>query len=343
MKQAHRTQCFRLLSRGLLALFLACLAAVGCARVPQTRMVSPDSSAVSPTVSQINSAIASMALQTPGPSPDYRLGPEDVLQITLFNVPEQEAGVTPRRTEVRVSQQNIITLPLLGDLSVAGLTASGLEEVLRQRYGKFIHNPQVGVYVKEYRGQQIAVLGAVKNPNVYQLTGPKTLVDLLSMAGGINERAGSQVHIYRQKPDGRQTYIVDLLALSNNPSLVNMPVQAGDVINVPQAGMFFVEGSVGKPGSYPFNRPHTLTQALAVAGGVTETLADYSNIAIFRRRDMATEADRLSVNLKEILAGRAVDPPIEAEDVIVVPMSTAKYIIERFIGTIGLPGFPGIR
>jgi polysaccharide export outer membrane protein len=343
MKQAHRTPCFRLLSRGLLALVLACLAAVGCARVPQTRMVSPDSSTASPTVTQINSALASMAMQTPGPSPDYHLGAEDVLQITLFNVPEQEAGVTPRKTEVRVSQQGIITLPLLGDLSVTGLTASGLEEVLRQRYSKFIHNPQVGVYVKEYRGQQIAVLGAVKSPNVYQLTGPKTLVDLLSMAGGINERAGTQVHIYRQKPDGRQTYIVDLLALSNNPSLVNMPVQAGDVINVPQAGMFFVEGAVGRPGSYPFNRPHTLTQALAVAGGVTETLADYSNVAIFRRRDMMTEADRLSINLKEILAGQAVDPPIEADDVIVVPMSTAKYIIERFIGTIGLPGFPGIR
>jgi polysaccharide biosynthesis/export protein len=211
--------------------------------------------------------------------------------------------------------------------------------MLGQRLDEYLYHPQVGVQVKEYRSQQISVVGAVRNPGVFQLTGPKTLIDLLAMAGGINERAGSQVHLYRQQSDRRQTYVVDLLALANNPSLVNMPVQPGDVLDVPQSGMFFVDGSVGKPGSYPLSRPYTLTQALAIAGGVMPRLADYSGIVVFRRQE-SPEVERISVNLKDVLGGQTTDPPIQADDVIFVPTSTAKYILERFIGTIGLPGIP---
>jgi polysaccharide export outer membrane protein len=210
---------------------------------------------------------------------------------------------------------------------------------LRSQYSKYIHNPQIGVYIREYRGQQVSVIGAVRTPGVYQLTGPKMLVDMLSIAGGITERAGGQVHIYRQGPEGRQSQVIDLLVLASNPGMVNMPVQAGDVINVPQAGTFFVDGAVGSPGSYALNRPYTLTRALAVAGGVTRTLASYSGISIFRRRD-GLEAEKIPVNLGEILAGKQSDPQIEADDVIVVPISTAKFIVERFLGRIGLGSIP---
>jgi polysaccharide biosynthesis/export protein len=243
---------------------------------------------------------------------------------------------------VRVDQEGKIAMPLVGEIPVAGLTTSAVEQLLRARLDEYLYHPQVGVHVKEYRSQQISVMGAVRTPGVFQLTGPKTLVDLLAMSGGVHERAGSAIHVYRQQPEGRHTYVVDLLALANNPGLVNMPVQPGDVINVPEAGTFFVDGSVGRPGSYPLNRPHTLTQALAVAGGVTETLADYTSVVVFRRQN-SPEAERIAVNLKDILAGQAADPLIGADDVIVVPMSTAKYILERFIGTIGLPSFPGVR
>ena len=111
----------------------------------------------------------------------------------------------------------MITLPLLGNIPAAGLTTAALEQALRKRYDEFLHNPQVGVQVKEYRGQQVSVMGAVGKSGMYQLTGPRTLVDLLSMAGGITEKAGGQVHVYRQGAEGRQTYIVDLLALANKP------------------------------------------------------------------------------------------------------------------------------
>ncbi len=328
----------------LQALTAWALRGAGCGTVPPSQVVVPPSAGTSPLITQINDALTAAALQTPAASPDYRLGSEDLLQITLYNIPQGEAGVTPRQTEARVSQEGKLSLPLLGEVEVAGLTTSGLEQLLRGRYDQYLHNPQVGVQVKEYRSQVVTVTGAVRNPVVHQLTGPKTLIDLLAVAGGINERAGGQVHLYRQGPEGRQSYVIDLLALANNPALVNMPVQAGDIINVQQAGTYFVDGAIKSPGSYALSRPYTLTQALSVAGGVNRELADYSGVTIYRQRNGA-EAQMIPVDLSAIWEGKAKDPAIEADDVIVVPMSTAKYIVRRFFGTIGLgsvPGYTGI-
>ena len=95
-------------------------------------------------------------------------------------------------------------------------------------------------------------------------------------------------------------------------------------------------------GSYALNRPYTLTQALTVAGGVNRELADYSEVAIYRQRNGA-EAERIPVDLSAIWNGKASDPRVEADDVIVVPISTAKYIVRRFIGTIGMGSVPGYR
>jgi polysaccharide biosynthesis/export protein len=329
---------------GRLAVLACCaLFGGGCAAAPLGRAVPATSPAPTSAVSEINTALASAALQSSAPSDDYRLGAEDLLEITIFNIPEGSnmpqgrTGPIPRKVDVRISQAGIITLPLLGDVSTVGLTTTDLERSLRKRYNEFLHDPQVGVYVKEYRGQQVSVIGAVGKPGMYQLTGPRTLVDVLSMAGGIHERAGSQAHIYRQGPQGRETYVIDLLALANKPAQVNMPVQAGDIISVPLAGTFFVDGAVHKPGPYPLSQTYTLTQALVVAGGVNNALAAYSDVTIFRRRNGA-EPDKIPIDLKEIFAGTAQDPYVEAEDVIIVPISTGKYIVERFIGKIGIGG-----
>jgi polysaccharide export outer membrane protein len=339
MKRCLRFHSSYSLIKVLLVLPLGTLLGAGCASPPQARIAPPEATVTSPVTTQINNALASSAWQGQPSSADYRLGAEDLLEITLFNITGPNVGILPRQVQVRVSQESMITLPLLGDVSVEGLTPATLVQLLRQRYDEYLYNPQISVDVREYRSQRVSVVGAVRQPGVFQLTGPKTLVDLLSMAGGINEKAASQVHIYRQSSEGRQTHVVDLLALASNPGLLNMPVQAGDVIDVPQAGTFFVDGAVNKPGSYPFSRQYTLTQALVVAGGVNTDLSDESNVAIFRRRGSA-EAERIPINLKDIMAGNAADPPVNPEDVIVVPTSSAKWFLDRFIGKIGLPGFP---
>ena len=191
--------------------------------------------------------------------------------------------------------------------------------------------------MSEYR-QRVSVIGAALKPGVYDLTGPKTVIDMLAMAGGVTDKAGTQVHIYRQGPSGRESHVIDLLVLASNASLINagnaglitMPVQGGDVINVAPAGMFFVDGAVKTPGSYPLGRRYSLTQALALAGGVNPDL-NSSDITIFRRKASAG-VEPMTVNLNTILAGSASDPKIEEDDVILVPINSLKYAFFRIFG-----------
>jgi polysaccharide export outer membrane protein len=230
-------------------------------------------------------------------------------------------------------------LPLIGELHVMGLTVVKLEEKLRNAYDKYIVNPQVGVLVKEFR-QRASVIGAVQKPGVFELTGPKTVIDLIAMAGGINDKAGSQVHIYRNGANERETHVIDLAVLANstgfinadNIAMINMPVQAGDMINIPEAGMFFVDGAVKKPGSYPLGRRYSLSQALATAGGVDIEL--YSDAISILRRHRAGEVETIAVDLSQVINGTVPDPQLQPDDVIIVATSAGKYLVKRFIGTL---------
>ena len=143
----------------------------------------------------INKNIAAAALLSSNASSEYRIGPEDLLEITLYNVPEargSETHVTPRTLTVRVTHQGQISLPVVGEVAVNGLTISGLEKRIREAYDKYIYNPQVGVLIKEFR-QRASVIGAVQKPGVFELTGPKSVIELLAMAGGVSEKAGGGI------------------------------------------------------------------------------------------------------------------------------------------------------
>ena len=329
-----------------LLLNLAVIGACGTRTAPESTLLSAQGRPIQSSVSEINRALSTIAANTSTISGDYRIGPEDLLQVTLYNVtadtaltPSSDARMTPRTLTMRVSQQGIISLPLIGDIKVSGMTPSEVESALRKAYEKYIYYPQIGVFVAEYR-QRVSVIGAAVKTGVIELTGPKTVIDILGMAGGVTEKAGTQVHIYRQGPNGRETHVIDLLALASNASLINagnaglitMPVQAGDVINIPPAGTFFVDGAVRRPGPYPLGRRYSLTQALATAGGVDPEL-NSSDITIFRRKG-PSGMEPVSVDYSAVLAGSAVDPQIEEDDVIVVPISAAKYFVKRFVGSI---------
>jgi polysaccharide export outer membrane protein len=319
-------------------LFTSCTPSATQPSIPNAQ--SPHVSGTGPA--EINKALATLALHNAATTADYRVGPEDLLEVTLFNVPEAHGmsrEVTPRTITVRVSHQGQISLPLAGEVDVRGLTVSGVEKKIREVYDKYIYNPQVGILVKEFR-QRASVIGAVQKPGVFELTGPKSVIELLAMAGGVTEKAGSQVHIYRQQEKAGETHVIDLAVLANsvglinanNAGMINMPVQPGDMINVPEAGMFFVDGAVHKPGSYALGRRYSLSQALATAGGVNVEL-NSNDISILRRRapgDMET----IALNINDVMNGSVPDPQIQPDDVIVVPTSTAKYIVKRFIGSL---------
>jgi polysaccharide export outer membrane protein len=302
----------------------------------------PASSHASSLVADLNRNIAAVAMASSDASSDYRIGSEDLLEITLFNIPEAmniERGITPRTVTVRVTQQGRISLPLIGEINVKGATVMGLEKDLREAYDKYIYNPQVGVLIREFR-QRASVIGAVQKPGVFELTGPKSVIEMLAMAGGVSEKAGTQVHIYRQGAHGRETHVIDLMVLANSTSLINpenaakinMAVEPNDVINVPESGMFFVDGAVRKPGSYALGRRFSLSQALAMAGGVDPELHS-DTISIFRRHS-AGGVQTIALDLDGIMTGNVADPQIHPDDVIVVPTSTAKYFVKRFVGTL---------
>ena len=316
--------------------FLSACSVTDSRTAPQTLS---SSQTTQQNTSEINQAIASFALGIGQGTANYQIGPEDLLQITLYNIPESEARVTPRTVTVRANQQGSISIPLIGELKVAGLTVSQLEKELVKRFEKYIYNPQVGVIITEYR-QRASVIGAVQKPGVFELTGPKTVLDLVAMAGGITERAGTQLHLYRQGPNGRESYIIDLAGLANSSrnldpkdvQLISMPVQAGDVINVPAAGTFFVDGAVKKPGPYPLGQRLSLTQALATAGGI-DTEISSSDVQIFRRKGVS-EMQPIAVDFDALMAGSGADPQILADDVIIVPVSSTKWLVKRFVGAL---------
>jgi polysaccharide export outer membrane protein len=330
------------------ATMLLAIVSGGCGAASQNPpMNRTETSAVIPNSSNfaadINRSIAAAAmLQSSAASTDYQIGPEDLLEVTLFNIPEavgMDRQVTPRNVTVRVTHQGQISLPLLGEVDVKGMTVSALEKRLREGFDKYIYNPQVGILIREFR-QKVSIIGAVQKPGVVELTGPKSVIEVLAMAGGVSEKAGSQVHIYRGRGTERETHVIDLAILANgtglinasNAGMINMPVNPGDMINVPESGMFFVDGAVRKPGSYPLGRQYSLTQALATAGGIDSELYS-SDISIFRRKGPG-QVETLAFNLDNIMAGTATDPPIQPDDVIMLPVSTAKYIVKRFVGTL---------
>lgn len=310
----------------MLVLLAGALLAVGCAPAQPRQQVLPEKvEATSSALSQVNSIIASAAARTHS-STEYRIGPEDLLRITLSNILEGENGKATQTLEVPVAQNGTIPLPLLEeDMQVEGVTVAGLEEKLRERYGEYVYNPRVWVSVKEYHSQQFSVIGAVEKPGVFTILGPMTLVDALAEAGGVSENASGQVHVYRQGPDSRESQVLDLYAIPTNASVADLPLQAGDVINVPVAGTFFIDGAVGSPGTY-VNRRYTLTQALAVAGGVEAKPAKYSEITIFRRNNQA-QVEKLLVDLDKIRNGEETDLLVQADDVILVPSSFTKVVL----------------
>ena len=124
----------------------------------------------------------------PLPYSDYPIGPGDILQISVPSI-----EVLKDRS-VRVSGDNTIALPLVGELRVDGLTEPNLRHALERRLDKYMYDPQIEVFVKEYRSRQVAVTGAVDKPGHYNLTGQAdTILDMITLAGGLREDAADRI------------------------------------------------------------------------------------------------------------------------------------------------------
>ena len=268
-------------------------------------------------------------------SKDYRIGPDDLIEVTVF---EDEK----LNKVVRVSSQGNVNLPLIGILRVRGLTGSEMEKEIRDLLAeKYLQDPHVSVFIKEYHNQRISMLGAVTKPGVYDVTGEKTVLDLLSLAGGIRDDAGKMLFLIRppkmdedaakkgKEPEAAtaKTFTAELeeLLIKGNLNL-NFALEHGDVVNIPPAGKVFVGGLVQNPGGFTINKTMTLTQAIAVAGGLS-TKADGTETRIFRYSGRGDQKEVLTFNAYAIEKGQTSDPYLQENDVIFVPRSGTKTVL----------------
>jgi polysaccharide export outer membrane protein len=312
---------------GALLLAWGCTARQVAERVPPPEPRARDTAA-------LNGQIAMAASQGRRHTADYRIGPDDLLEVTLFDI-EGKNG-EPRQVPVRVTQSGVVTLPLIGQVEVGGKTPVEAEAVLREHYRRYIHEPQIAVFVKEYRAYRVSVVGYVEKPGVYEVTGERTLLEILAMAGGVNDKAGKTVQISRRHDDKLETLFVDLDRLAQEGDMsLNLTMISGDVVNVPRAGVVYVEGSVKKPGAYPLRESMTLTQAIGEAGGVDDKLGSRGGTKLFRRGAHG-ERREIPIDIGAIDGGEAEDPRLAENDIVVVPMSVPKYVVDRFIGGIGM-------
>ena len=270
-------------------------------------------------------------LKTPS---SYLLGPND--QITLLG-PEAEEIVNKL---YRVDQSGEISLPMIGRIKVAGRTIREFEEELNKRLGTYVRDPQVVVTVTEFRSQPVSVVGAVTQPGTYQLQGRKTLIEILSLAGGLRPDAGHSVRISRTLDWG----IIPLPGASLDPSgtysvaqvsvrdileakipAENIQILPNDVITVPRAELVYVIGDVRKSGGFVLGDRESMTvlQALSLAEGVERT-ADTRHGKILRLTSGESQRIEIAVDVKQILAGKSKDVPLRGGDILFLPGSAAK-------------------
>ena len=264
-------------------------------------------------------------LQPGGRDAEYLVGPGDILEVAVFEVEDLSRSAA-------VAADGRIRLPLIGAVAVAGLTPQQIEGELRARYADgYLRDPQVSVSVADFRSQPVSVLGAVREPGVYQLLGRRRLSDVLALAGGLGPEVGETIRISRVADGDRRSEIeiavADLLSAPATPE--DDPfIEPHDSIHISKAGVVYVLGAVGRPGGFPIKdrEPMTVLRALSLAEG-DESVAARKRTRVIRRRDgVETE---LPIRLDRILKGEEPDPTLEPNDIVYVPDSKVKKSLNR--------------
>jgi polysaccharide export outer membrane protein len=284
--------------------------------------------------------------------PEYLVSPEDVLEMAVFDVPELSR-------DYRVNSHGMIIMPLLATpIPAAGLTLEQLAGRVseRLRTAGLVTNPQVTVSVKESRAHAISVVGAVRMPQTLRVLGRTTFLDVVSQAGGFTEDVGSTAIITRGEmamrtlglvPEGEErgssagaapTVTVDLKHLMDTgDSNLNPVVYPGDRVTVQRAGVIYVVGAVSRPGGFTLRTEYedmTVLKALALAYNATSTARQDKAMILRKDPQKPGGRDEIPVNLKRILANRAPDLPLYANDVLFVPDSSGKKAFRKAAETL---------
>jgi polysaccharide export outer membrane protein len=255
-----------------------------------------------------------------GEASQLRLGSGDLIELGVYNVPELS-------TKARVGNSGDVYLPLIDYVHVGDLTVEEAQALIEKRLsdGGFVRNPHVTIFVDESSSQGVTVLGDVTKPGIYPNLGDHKLYEIISEAGGFTATAGRKVSIIRRnQPEPIHLNLPRNLAddLSSNVEIL-----PGDTITVPRAPIIYVVGDVGRPsGLLIDNGSLTVLQALALAGGANKT-AKMGGVRIIRKGPTGMTETRVA--LKKMLEAKAPDVPLQADDILFIPVSGGRVLAAR--------------
>ena len=284
---------------------------------------------------------------------DYRVGAEDVLEVSIF---EWELREETKSVEIRVSETGLISLPVIGDMNVMNLTVEEIKAKVEKRLKdwQIIPNPRVSVVVQQFRSKRVAVVGAVRDPGTYTIRrNVTTLLDILSLAGGPDARAGQVAYVIRDirpamppregtggdgndagagraepgrwspmaglpfDPGGKEVIAIDLYELMELGDMkLNVLVGNEDVVNVPEAKRFHVIGYARDPGSFPLKKPTTVLEGIAMARGFQEVEASKRKCVVKRKTPEGEYI--IPVDLVAVAKGDSPNFYLQPDDIIYV-------------------------
>ena len=282
-----------------------------------------------------------------GPEVDTPVGPGDVIEVAVPALPE-----LAKRT-VRVSGEGTISLPFVGTMRAAGRTEEAIRAEITTHVSRVMYDPQVSVFVREYRSRQVAVLGGVGRPGTYMPTSANdTILDLIAMARGISEEGARQVVFIPREVGTHAGTSADLAGLHADaagdpkvlrrllrnvePIVLNLrdmsprvtelvlsvPIRPGDVLIIPNAGKVFLQGWIRKPGPYDITRDLTMLAVVAAAGGPSFP-ADTKAVRLIRA-GVAGDKRIFDVDLQAIAKGTRPDVYLQNGDVIEIGATGPK-------------------
>jgi polysaccharide export outer membrane protein len=283
------------------------------------------------TIEELNAKLLIGANRDHDPG-DYILGPGDLLQVTVFEAKELAATA-------RVSSRGYITLPLLGQVKIEGLSAREAEIHIEALYRQgYIKNPHVSIFVEEHHSQRVTLIGQFVQPGTYDYPTKQKLLDVMALGHGLTKNAGQTAQVRRRgrgvEAGSDETIIIDLDRLiREGESELNIDINGGDVVFVPEAGTFFITGAVRNPGAYPIRQKTLLMEAIAAAGGLAP-YADADRLILVRH---VGNGERVveELDLDEIVAQEFV---INDRDVIFARASAWGKLMHGFRIQVGVPG-----
>jgi polysaccharide biosynthesis/export protein len=287
------------------------------------------------------------AVSSASPGAEYKIGPADVLSVAIADAPEFGG-------KYLVSESGKVDLTGLSTpVQAEGLTTSELSHSIRQELidAKQLRDPKVKVFVEEYHGRTVTVLGSVTKPAVYALQRRTTVLEALSLAGGALPNSGNTVTIVRGPASAEalgvpvgSVQLIDMARLEKGEDLsANIEVRNGDVVSISAAQVVYVVGAVTKPGGFTMSNPSegiSVMQAIALAEGFKPVASTHHGLII---RQSTSEAGRkeIPVDVALMMSGKDTDMLLAPDDILYIPDSGAKKTL-KVMGDVAMATVNGI-